>query len=60
MRRRRIGLQSFANRIAHVANKLNFDWCGIILSPGALHSKLKQAFFGLLAQIINRTAAHYS
>jgi len=48
MSRRRIGRQSFANRLTHVANRLNFDWCGIVISPAALHTKLKHAFFSYL------------
>jgi len=46
MSRSRIGRQSFANRVAHAANKLNFDWCGISLSPATIHLRLKHAFFG--------------
>jgi len=46
MSRKRIGRQYFANRVSHVATKLNFDWCGVALSPLSIHAHLKASFFG--------------
>jgi hypothetical protein len=45
MSRTRIGRQSFANRVASISKKINFDWLGHIFSKDKLRILLKAAFF---------------